>query len=128
MELKDSQGVVVAKLSSGKINSAKGDILGRVEKGRVSDAAGKTVGFVKQTTVVDAENAGKALYSDRELSTYSGAAMYKFSGTTVTDYADKAVLRLSEDYSKLVEELVAYIVFFSKLWKDTSKIYTSPAY
>ncbi len=75
------------------------------------------LGKLRNGAVIGADGTQKAMYENEILSTTAGTIMYKFSRTAVLDPDGFPVLGLSEDYHKNLEELIAFIVFFSGLWQ-----------
>ncbi len=117
MDVRNDRGATVAKLSAGKLANAMGRILGHVQGGIISDSSMGPIGKLSKGTVIGTDGLEKAVYENEILSTLAGTIMYKFSRTAVLDPDGFPVFGLSEDYHKNLDELIAYIVFFSGLWQ-----------
>ncbi len=128
MDIRNDRGMVIAKISAGTIANPSGKILGNVREGIISNPSLALVGKLRKGSILGADGVEKALYEKDTLSTPAGTIMFQFSRRAVLDRDGFPVLGLSEDSHNFVDELVVYVVFFSNLWKDTNKIYSSPAY
>ncbi len=117
MDIRNDRGATVAKISAGKLTNAAGRILGHVQDGIISDSSMVLIGKLSKGTILGSDGIEKAVYENEILSTMAGTIMYKFSRTAVLDPDGFPVFGLSEDYHKNIDELVAYLVFFSDLWQ-----------
>lgn len=124
MELKDVHGAILAKISLGAIYSSNGEIIAYVRKNTVKDPLGVTLGFVRHGMVLGPNGEGLALYSSNSLSTYSKSSTINFAGTKVTDVTGRVLMQMSEEYLPYMEVLIAYIVFFSEIWRDQKHVLT----
>jgi len=117
MDIRNDRGTVIARISAGTITTATGNILGYVRDGKISDPSWVAVGFLRKGSIIGADGGEKAWYVNEVLSTAAGSIMYRFSRTAVLDPDGFPILGLSEDCQKCLDELVAFIVFFSDLWQ-----------
>ncbi len=117
MDVRNDRGATIAKITAGKLANAAGRIIGYVQDGIISDSSMVLRGKLSKGAVVGTDGIVKAIYENETLSTTAGTIMYKFSRTAILDPDGFPVLGLSEDYRKDLDELIAYIVFFSDLWQ-----------
>ncbi len=117
MDVRNDRGATVAKLSTGRLANATGRILGYVQDGIILDSSMALRGKLSQGAVVGPDGIVKAIYESETLSTTGGTIMYRFSRTAILDPDGFPVFGLSEDYRNNLDELIAYIVFFSEIWQ-----------
>ncbi|OLS14175.1 MAG: hypothetical protein RBG13Loki_2225 [Promethearchaeota archaeon CR_4] len=118
MDVNDEHGAKIAKISTGAILSPDAEIVAYVRKNTVRDASGVIRGYVRHGMVIGPDGEGLALYSSNTLSTYSKSTTLTFTGKTVKNVIGNVILHFNEDYISYLEELVAYIVFFSEYWRE----------